>query len=243
MSEQAIGVSTPNTTTEGNDPVALLVGEGKKFKTVADLAKGKLASDDFVKQLQEENRALRELAAGKAEETNTTLLSELVASVSKGNTNSTPSATQANQPAKTGLTEEDVNALIEKRDAKTSAANNIRLYNETVSRAFADKAPAEVQARLNKVGADPEMFSQLVAKSPQAALALLGLEPSKSGANMGSREGSVNTEALLSNSNAGVKNAAYFRNLRKTMGSKYYDPAIQQDLFKQRKAMGEKFYE
>jgi len=239
--EQVLGVSTP-TTPAGDDPVAVLVGEGKKFKTVADLAKGKLESDSFVAQLQEENKALRELASAKAEAGNTTLISELVANLTKqGNTNSAPSTTPANQPAKSGLTEEDVNALIEKRDATSRASSNIQSFNALVSKAFGDKSEVEVAARINAVGADPQLFAQLVAKSPQAALAMLGLTADKGNASS-SREGSVNTAALLANSNGNVKNAAYFKELRKTMGSDYYSPKVQQELFRARKEQGDAFY-
>src|SRR5690242_15072647 len=42
------------------DPLELLVGEGKKFKTPQDLAKGKMESDKFIVQLQKEQAALRE---------------------------------------------------------------------------------------------------------------------------------------------------------------------------------------
>lgn len=244
MSEQVLGVTTPENK-GSEDPVATLVGEGKKFKTVADLAKGKLESDNFVKQLQEENKALRELAQAKAEGENKTLLSELVTSLTtKANTDSTGS-TQTNQSAKTGLTEDEVNRLIEAREQKTTAQSNVSAFNTIVSKAFADKAPQEVSARLAAVGADPQLFSQLVARSPKAALAMLGLENTSTAASggMSQREGSINTESLQNLGAGQVKNAAYFRDLRKKLGSSYYDPKIQQDLFKSRKELGDKFYQ
>jgi hypothetical protein len=40
--------------------VSDLVGEDKKFKTVEDLAKGKLEADSYIEQLKEENRIARE---------------------------------------------------------------------------------------------------------------------------------------------------------------------------------------
>lgn len=244
MSEQVLGVSTPENK-GSEDPVATLVGEGKKFKTVADLAKGKLESDNFVKQLQEENKALRDLASAKAEAGNTTLLSELVSSLTtKANTEST-GTTQTNQSAKAGLTEDEVNRLIEQREQKTAAQSNVSAFNTIVSKAFADKAVQEVSARLQAVGADPQLFSQLVARSPKAALAMLGLENTSVAATGGvsQREGSVNTETLGQTFNSQTKNAAYFRDLRKKMGTAYYSPAIQQDLFKSRKELGDKFYQ
>lgn len=243
MSEQVLGVSTPENKS-GDDPVAALVGEGKKFKTVADLAKGKLESDTFVKQLQEENKALRDLAAAKAEAGNSTLLAELVSSLTpKAKTDSTATTT-ANQPSQNGISAEEVNRLIEAREQTQTAQSNVSKFNAAVSKAFADKATQEVAARIAAVGADPQLFSQLVSKSPNAALAMLGLEQSSAAASGGvsQREGSVNTAALPNLGAGQTKDAAYFRELRKKLGAKYYDPSIQQDLFKSRKELGAKFY-
>lgn len=245
--EQVLGVSAPNSNTnQGSDHVAQLVGEGKKFKTIEDLAKGKIESDNFVKQLQDENKALREIAAGRAEERNTTLLSDMVAALAKqGNTNSTPTTTTTNQQSQPGLTEESVNALIDRRDADRTAASNVSAFNSAMTKTFGDKAETEIRTRLQTLGIDPQHFAATVAKSPKAAFAMLSIGTTGGTAGeLGSREGSVNTEALNANNpNGSVKNYAYFRELRKKLGTRYYDPAIQQDLFKQRKEQGEKFYQ
>ena len=48
---------------EGGSALDQLVGEGKKFKTIEDLAAGKLKSDQHVEQLEGENKVAREKVA------------------------------------------------------------------------------------------------------------------------------------------------------------------------------------
>ena len=44
------------------DPLQELVGEGKKFKSIEDLAKSKVEADRFIDKLKSENDALRKLS-------------------------------------------------------------------------------------------------------------------------------------------------------------------------------------
>mgnify|MGYP000205087855 CR=1 FL=1 len=55
------GTTTPATQTT-SDIVSALVGEGKKYKTLDDLAKGYINADGFIEQLKAENRELKEKA-------------------------------------------------------------------------------------------------------------------------------------------------------------------------------------
>src|SRR5688572_24600607 len=62
------GEEKTNETTKTTNPLADLVGENKKFKTVDDLAIGKLQSDAFIQKLQDENKELRDLVRGLSDE-------------------------------------------------------------------------------------------------------------------------------------------------------------------------------
>jgi hypothetical protein len=61
MTDQAIFNADPNA---NKDLVVELVGEGKTYKTVDELAKGKINADIHIKRLEEEAKALREQLAG-----------------------------------------------------------------------------------------------------------------------------------------------------------------------------------
>jgi hypothetical protein len=64
--------NTPNQGSVAGDTLAELVGEGKKFKTVEDLAKSKVQADQFIEQLKTESAEMRrrltelEASAGKS---------------------------------------------------------------------------------------------------------------------------------------------------------------------------------
>ena len=77
--------ATPAGTSGGEDLLASLVGEGRKFKTPGDLARGKIEADNFIEKLKEENTALRALIRNSDEtKRGTEVMEELLARVSKG---------------------------------------------------------------------------------------------------------------------------------------------------------------
>jgi len=167
------GVSQP-------DIVAELVGEGKKFKTVEDLAKGKLESDVFIDRLKTENKALREAldTEGNPDE----VLNRITALLNSkdGTKNTTPQT--SNQSTKESLSKDEVLALLSEQDKTKQAKNNVDSFNSTVNKIFGDKAGEVVSTRLKDLGLDGQTFTTLVASSPQAALRMIGVT---SGQNQG----------------------------------------------------------
>ena len=79
-----------------------LVGEGKKFKTVEDLAKGKAESDAFISSVTRENKELRDSYKKAIEEVNSrtrledlvTKLSTMAADTSKDDSEERPNDTK-----------------------------------------------------------------------------------------------------------------------------------------------------
>jgi hypothetical protein len=65
-----------------------------------------------------------------------------------------------------------------------------------------------------------------------------GSSPLPAGA--GARKSTVVNE---DGSDGTVRNYAYYKDLRKKLGSKYYEPHIQQALIRDRKALGDDFFD
>lgn len=237
MSDQSstFDITNPATTIAGE-----LVGEGKKFKTVDDLARGKLEADTFIDKLKTENAALREAldSDGSPDEV-LKRINDLLQS--KGSENAT--ATKSNQSPSESLTEEKVLELLSKREREEKVKSNINLFNANVNKAFGDKTGEVVATRLGALGMEREVFNDLAARNPNAALRILGIK--EDGLASGSVGSSVNTEAYFGDAgkgNDGTQNFAYFQKMRREMGSAYYEPEIQKKVFEARKRLGDAFW-
>lgn len=234
MDEQT---NTSNTNGD-NDLVTSLVGEGKKFKTVEDLAKGKVAADTFIQQLQLENKALRE-AMDNGDDTAgiMTRINELLSK--KDERTATNQTSNQSQPE--SLTKEEVLDLLNRRDQDKTLRHNSDLFKNAITKALGDKADETVATRLQSLGLDKELFDTMVARSPQSALSLIGIKDTVSNATSG-KDVTLNTEAYFANSDNSKQNFAHFQKLRKELGAKYYEPEIQKQVFEARKRLGDAFW-
>src|SRR3990167_440993 len=210
-----------------------LVGEGKKFQTVEDLAKGKKESDAFIEQLKTEQAALRaqlvELDA-KAKEGAT--LKDLMAKLE---------ATKPNSNGKdgtAGLSQDEISKLVlstvEQRDKDLARTTNRTKANEEVLKKFqgdAAKASAYVEAKATELGLSKEALGNLSETSPAAFAQLLGLNVANTQSRATTDVKTVNTEALLNHS-SGNKDATYYQALKRANSKEFWAPRTQQELFK-----------
>ncbi len=227
---------TPATVKEG--VLEDLVGEGKKFKTTEDLARGKAESDLYIARLEEEQRGLREDLAKKvgSEETLEQLRAEMskLQPADKPKDNTSPELTAANIAE---LVKESVTALEESRTAN----QNVVTANDALVRHYGseEKARAGFEAKAIEVGMTVESLKNLAATSPTAFVKLMGLEagaPAKDDP-LGTNKSDVNPVAVdLHNPVAVEGTKAYFDAMRKSDKNKYWTPAVQNLIFEARKA-------
>lgn len=223
--------------------VAELVGEGKKFKTIEDLARGKVQGDSFVEKLKTENAALREALESDA---NPDEILRRINEVLKPSVGSKPTTTdQTSNQSQMGshLTEEKVLELLKQQKAEEKAKENLARYEASVSQAFGNKTAEVIATRLDELGMEQTEFQNLAKRNPVAALRLLGIKDS--GASYGVANPSVNTEAYFGDAGKGageVQNFEYFQRLRRELKERYYEPHIQQQVFEARKKLGDKFW-
>lgn len=224
---------TPNV-----DPiVAELVGDGKKFKTVADLARSKKESDDFIEQLKSENASLREAMRTSDDSSNTVDEVKRMLAEMRGEQNEQPPVDRPTENQSVpGLTEQDVISLLEQVEQKKAFAKNVNNVESQLMKTYADKMDNVKQERLSELGMTEEAFRNLAATAPEAALQLF----QQSKVNRPRYESTVNTAA---NSTGTVRNNQYYQELRKTMKEhEFFEPKLQQQLIADRKALGDDWY-
>ena len=212
------------------DPLAALVGEGKKFKDVGALAAGKIAADDFIEQLSLENKEMRKaISELESKVTKQTTLTEVIEALnqSKGGEPSVtnPSVTPADISR---LVEEQVLRTTEAVATKTTLAANRAESNKALLAAFNNDSTAAANYVGNKIktlGLNTAQLETMAQTSPAAFAAMLGLTAKPTIPTMpASAFSTVNANSADEAKGAtGERKLSYYQNLRKTMGmAKYF---------------------
>ncbi len=245
--DQTTGQNTDQTTqtTNQEDWLAKVVeAKGEAFKDVQVLAKSKLESDNYIKQLEEQAKQLREELS--KQDYSAKLLEQLQSKapnptngntvVPKDNNGSTNSG-----ETKPEVSEDAVKALVEKtlteRQAEATAKENARVVQEALTQKYGTEAKAHVEQKAKALGIGYERLEALALESPTAFLTLIG-EPAP--VTKPAITGSVNTQTL-SQTSPNTRDWNYYQNLRRTNKSLYFSPATQQQMFNDKLALGDKF--
>lgn len=243
-----------NDATEGNLPTPTdpkvafetLVGEGKKFKTPEDLAKGKVEADNFILRLQAETHELRK-------ELNSRLTAEqLLDKINERNQalQNAPVNDVGNQPASGNgssnngqLTEEHVAQLVQaelqKHQSKTREQANIAVVQQELRKNLGDNYSAAIETRIQQLGISKEDATKMAMAMPKAFIELMGTN------NKSAPKDQLPPRGFLSQTQGDrplAKNFAYFENLRRADLRTYLKPSTQNEMHRLAQEHGDNFY-
>lgn len=242
-----MSVFDPNTETEGDsDPFETLVGEGKKFKTPQDLAKGKLESDKFIRDLERQISEMKEDLdkSSKIEE-----LLELARSQQKDKAAQSPPSGNENREdndggtgdpndTSSGLTDERLKALIESQlstvETARSRQNNLKEVDAILEEKFGETAKSFLKTKSSEIGMSIDELKDLASRNPKAFFQLTGVTVG----GVPNRNQSVTVGSSRSDGTAvyGGKSEnrdfAYYQKLRKENKKQYYNSATQAQMYK-----------
>ncbi|RTL05358.1 hypothetical protein EKK58_08130 [Candidatus Dependentiae bacterium] len=231
----------PQQTTNQEDWLAKIVEvKGEAFKDPQVLAKSKLESDNYIKQLEGQLTELRtELSK---EEAAKKLLAELQGRRQDPNANPVPKQGETNpSDTKPVLSEDVIQRLVEetltKREQSNTATQNTKLVQDQLQQKYGTEAKAHVEKKAQELGMSFERLSALAAESPTAFMTLIG-EPKpefKPPVN-----GTVNTAAGNFN-NPAERDWNYYQNLRRTNKTLYFNPKTQQQMMQDKMRLGDRF--
>lgn len=235
------------------DYAAELVGEGKRYKDIAALAKGKVDGDAFIGRLQAELKVLRSQLQG--EQKIDAFLDQVKnlnkpAASAQSNLDNQASENAGNQNINTNNTNQnassislqDVESLLEKRERVRTEAQNFNYAVEKVKEAYGADYKATLATITQTLGATPEFMNDLAKTQPQAFLKLVGVTGA-SGKATPLPNGNVRSNGLSASNASGEKNAAYYSELRKKIGNDaYYSRDIQNEIHRQALKLGEAFF-
>jgi len=237
--------------TEGStedNPLETLVGDGKKFKTVEELARGKLEADRFIEKLKEENHmALEELQKLQGNKDDSAKVADLIAAVKEAAAQQQDSDGN-NQMSEDALSEK-IREIMQGESAKETAKRNRERGNELVlSKVGGDVEAARIfiAERARELGLTPAKLAELSEISPDAFAKLIDAKSSTSssgtvklqGSNPRAMDNHVSMETI-----DGHHTKAYYDRVRKEVGTMKYlqDRKLQLQYLRDAMALGERF--
>lgn len=245
--DQTTGQNTqPQTqTTNQEDWLSKVVeAKGESFKDVQVLAKSKLESDNYIKQLEEQLKQLREdvtkqdyasklIDQLQNKAPNTTNGSPVAPKENNGGTNTSETKPDISEDVLKRLVEQ---TLTEREKTSTAKQNQDFVRNELVGK-YGTEAKSVVEKKAQELGLSLARLDELAAESPSAFLTLLG-EPKKEFKPI--TQGSINTSAASMQAPVD-RDWSYYQKLRKENKSLYYSPKVQQQLMQDKMRLGDKF--
>lgn len=214
-----------------------LVGEGKKFKDVDALVKGKVEADAYIENLKREINELKNTVSNtSAVQTEVERLKEEMKSLREA-------GSQSRDGTRPALSESQVKALVENTISQSETTRivnqNIREANDRLVQHFGtlDKAQAAVKAKAMELGVSLDFLRDTAGKSPLAFMNTLGIFNSTGATQDIVIDNVVNTGVQLDTSGQlkpGTK--AYFDKIRNENKSEYFSSDVQQQIWKAVKA-------
>ena len=226
------------------------VGEGKKFKDAADLAKGKAHSDVFIARLQKEMDGLRtELSTRLKLEEFMDRMNSNNSTVGNGQITQTTATATSDGTATTALSPDDIEKVVEQKlrakEQELRTAQNLSMTKEKLVEAFGENYVAELENRVNTLGLSKDLVNQLAKAEPRALFAMLGLTGQQQARQQellpSAPRGSVNTSSMGLAVPA-EKTYKDFEKLRKQNPGEYWSAKVQSEIHRQALKLGERFY-
>lgn len=221
-----------------------LVGEGKKFKDIAGLARSKVEGDAHITRIERENKELREDLAKRA------TLDEVMTRISQNKQETPPQGNQPPQgePPAQGLTkaelEDYVSSKLAEANAERTAQTNFGSVVAELKKAWGPDFQDKLEAKRAELGLGKEWLTQLAGAQPKAFLSLMGIGTSASvGTPFGVTPSGVNSVAVTQANSSGEKTQKYYKNLRATDPVKYNSKATQNEMYNQAMKLGEAFFD
>lgn len=240
-----VNTTTGEQQTQTNESfVAQLVGEGKKFKDLESLAKGKLEADRHIGEI---TKTLDELRAELAKQDYAKSLLEQMSKGSEAGAEQPPPVTTS--PSKTENTTQsasDIESLVEKviteKERNRTVTQNITIVGEQLEKQFGDKAAQILKTKSGELNISIDRLKEIAAESPTAFFQLIGVNSNNN--NKGNTQ-TVTTSSIRSenfNSNSQDRDFDYYQKLRKENRSLYYSPKVQNMMLQDRNRLGDRFY-
>lgn len=211
------------------NPLEALVGEGKKYATVEDLAKSRLAADDHIARIEAENAEYR---AGLQRDILQQREQQLQATTPPAHV---PDQGQNQRNVPQEDLAERIREVTRQDREQEKARANIETVTNRLTEVFgsADAANAAMVAKAKELEVPLKWLMDQATLSPTAFYKTVDLDAAPR--NAPAPHGTVNTGALQSQSAGTAKAGTYkfYEEIRKTNPKLYNSPKVQLEMHKQ----------
>lgn len=222
-----------------------LVGEGKKFKTIEDLARGKFESDMYIDHFKQRHDELRddykrlksEYEAGPA-------LKELVDQL-KNSQQSRNDDTHVEKEDKSDTFDlTQIENLIQNKIASTKQQEreeqNFAMVQSRLMEQYGPQYQNALKQQITELGLTTDFVNDLARKHPKVLFRTLGLDgKTPSEQFQAPPQSMVRSDPFTPNSPK--RTWSYYEKMRKEKPAQYFDPKIQDQMFKDAVALGDAF--
>lgn len=228
---------------ETKDYLNELVGEGRKFKSVEDLARGKAESDRYIEQLRARAEELEaELKTRTSLESFKTELEEIRRNVQpqKEPEIVTPDSTTVLDEARL---EELVHSLLQKKEAERSQETNRQKIARVLEENFGGNAKAVLNAKAKELNISLSELESLAIKTPSVFFTVVGAQE---GAVRPNKTGQVPSGNFVMNAQGyqeGARGRSYYERLKRENPTLYFDSSTELRMMEDMAKLGrDKFY-
>lgn len=218
-----------------------LVGDGKKFKSPEELARGKAESDDYISHLLKEHDALKQdyakaLSDAKAKAN----FEDMLTRYENIRNNDTGSFNQADpeDDEKPSLDLKQIETLVSNKIAETAKQQeqekNFKAVQNKLKEQLGSNYSAVLKQRIdNTPGLTIEMVDQLARTSPDAVFNLLGMNQ-KSDSPITAPHSSLRSDNFSPSSQT-KRTRSYYVKMRKENPTQYYNPKTSLQMYEDAK--------
>lgn len=240
-----------NQNNEESNPLDLLVGENKKFKSVEDLAKGKLESDEYIRTLTARMDELRnDYEKLQGEYTSRESLEELIEQATARNSQRTPSS--ETNPNANGVNNQPtfdpkqieslVSSKIQEHETSRKYNENYQTVRTKLREHFGENYQDVLKQNIESLGIDENTVNDMARKTPQVLFKLLGVDQTRS-PNTFQTPPKTNQRPSTFAPVTQQRTRAFYVKMRKEQPEVYKDPKTTVQMHKDAQELGDAFFD
>jgi hypothetical protein len=221
-----------------------LVGEGKKFKSPEELARGKYESDTYIKHLERGRDELRGDYLKLREEYNSRAkLEELIDQLSKQQLTSseTPPANEGTRPAYDPKEIESlVSSKIQEHELTKRQEDNFSLIRNKLQQRYGNDYKDAVKKQIDDLGITEADLNEMARKQPKVLIRTLGLDQEVQREEFQSPP-RPNQRSDSFAPSLQKRTWAHYEKMRKEEPDRYYSPQVQVQMHQDQANLGKEF--